>query len=219
MARKALAVAVDSYAAPYTTYNNVLDQTDMKSALQANGFTVSVLTNSGATRANILASLTGLVQLAQPGDSICFAFFGHGGKAPSPQEPDGTAECLCCHDWQAGGLVWDFDVDRIISSYLRAGVNVDLVFGCCFAGGIVEGSRVVSWQACGEDEYAWVLRTASGNWRGVYLNYLCNIFRNYSAYSRTVLHNAVYQAANRLVGSQHPVLRGTPTELSQPPFA
>lgn len=218
MSKKALVVAVDAYVAPYTTHSNLNDQADMMATLQAKGFQVSVLTNSGATKANVMASLTGLVQLAQPGDSICFAFFGHGGKSPS-SEDDGSSECLCCYDWQSGGLVWDYDIDQIIQQYLASGVNVELVYGCCFAGGLSEspGAQTVVWSACQEPNLAYAVSGSIGA-RGLHPWLLNYAVRGAPSWSRSAIQ-AWLATWVQYYAPQVPVLRASTTKLSKLPFS
>ena len=216
--RKALLASVDAYRQPYTTTNNVNDMNELRAILQGRGFSVTSLVDGAATKTNILNSLRQLVQSAYAGDSICFFFAGHGGQMPS-SEPDGTSECLCAYDWERGGLVWDREIDSIIAT-VRPGVNCDLIFGCCFSGGIVEtpGPSVISWQACGELEYSYVMRMSNGSYRGLFALFLCDLARSYPTASRGDIYDTVAYWVQRYA-PQHPVLRCTATERNQPMFS
>lgn len=216
--RKALVAAVDAYRPPYATNNNVNDLNELKAILQGRGFSVTSLVDGAATKISILNSLRQLVQSAYSGDSICFFFAGHGGQMPS-SEPDGTSECLCAYDWESGGLVWDREIDVIMAT-VRPGVNCDLIFGCCFAGGIVEspGRSVISWQASGELEYSYVMRLGNGSFRGLFSLFLCDLIRSYPTASRGDIYDTVAYWVQRYA-PQHPVLRCAATERYQPPFA
>lgn len=216
--RKALIAAVDAYQAPYTLNNSVNDANELKSILQSRGFSVVSLQNASATKTNILIQLRAMVQSAYAGDSICFFFAGHGGQMPS-SEPDGTSECLCAYDWQSGGLVWDREIDSIIAT-VRPGVNCDLIYGCCFAGGISEnpGTSIISWQACGELEYSYIMRMGNGSYRGLFSLFLCDLIRSYPTASRGDIYDTVAYWVQRYA-PQHPVLRCTATERNQPMFS
>ena len=216
--RKALLVAVDAYRQPYTTNNNVNDMNELRAILQGRGFSVTALVDGAATKTNILNSLRQSVQSAYAGDSICFFFAGHGGQMPS-SEPDGTSECLCSYNWEAGGLVWDREIDSIMAT-VRPGVNCDLIFGCCFSGGIVEtpGPSVISWQACGELESSYVMRLGNGSYRGLFSLFLCDLARSYPTASRGDIYDTVAYWVQRYA-PQHPVLRCTATERNQPMFS
>jgi len=213
--RKAVLVAVDDYPAPYTLSGSVESMNDFSYWVQMSGFSITTLTNANATKANILSNLTALVQGAQPGESLCFGFWGHGGQIPS-QEDDGYSEGLCAYDAFSGGVVWDYEVDSILSG-LPANVNVDLVFGCCFSGGIVEvpGVNVVSWQACRETEYAARIQFADGSVRSLFSLLLCMALQMEPLATRNDLFNYAAYWTTYYVPNQHPVLRCTQSERYQ----
>jgi hypothetical protein len=72
-----------------------------------------------------MAGLTALVQNAVSGDSIMFAFFGHGtpgGICPVDVNPNTGAN-----------VIWDYEIGAILAG-LPAGVTCDVLLGCCYAG-------------------------------------------------------------------------------------
>jgi hypothetical protein len=215
--KRAFLAAVDAYRAPYTMKNNINDMNDTRTSLLQRGFQV-VQCQSNPSKATIINGLRDLVNTSYAGDSICFGFFGHGGKVPSA-EPDGTSECLCASDWESGGLVWDYEVDAILRG-LRPGVNCDLFFGCCYGAGIheVPGAQVISWSACGENELAWVVLIA-GIQRGIWPWLLNLALRGHPAAPRDQVSYYAYYWTRYYIPSQNAEIRGTASELAQLPFS
>jgi hypothetical protein len=130
MTRRAYIAAIDNYPDPYKTLNDLNDLADLQNTLIPKGFSISSHTDAFATRANILASLTNLVTQAVSGDSIFFAFFGHGSWFNGPY---GRAECICPVDVFQGGLIADYELQAILAM-LPAGVTCEVLLGNCYAG-------------------------------------------------------------------------------------
>ena len=132
--KKALLVGIDNY--PGTSYDLqgcLNDVAAAKAVLVKAGFTCTTLTNSQATRANILNRLTSLVTGAVSGDSVAFYYSGHGSQVTdaSGDEADGWDEVLCPYDWPK--YVSDDDF-RAILAKAKPGVTVDVIIDACHSG-------------------------------------------------------------------------------------
>jgi metacaspase-1 len=142
MAKKAFIVAIDAYPSPYTLKSCINDSADLQTTLLGKGFTVTTLKNSAAKKAPILAGLSSLVAGAVAGDSIVFAFFGHGSYVAGP-EPDGRTECLCPYDvFSSGKLIRDDELAAILAG-IRPGVACDVILGSCYSGTGTRGQVVL----------------------------------------------------------------------------
>lgn len=138
--RKAFAAAIAAgYPDPYKRNAPINDLADLVATLGPKGFAISSLTEAAATRSAILAGLQALVSGASPGDSLVFAFFGHGSYVAGP-EPDGRTECICPVDVFSAGPITDDQIAAILAG-LPAGVSCDVLLDCCYSG---TGTREVS---------------------------------------------------------------------------
>jgi hypothetical protein len=91
---------------------------------------IKVITDTNATRKNIVAGLEWLV--TSEGEKL-FHYSGHGAQLPSQKEPDGVAECLCPVDFD-----WTEDralTDKFLQSFL-AESRTTIVLDSCFSGGM-----------------------------------------------------------------------------------
>jgi metacaspase-1 len=117
MARKALCVGINQFKNyPNNGLNGcVNDVKDMASALtDFLGFTsadIVTLTDSQATKSNIITNLTAMVQDAKAGrfDYLVFSLSSHGTQTldSSGDESDKYDEAFCPHDLAAAGDHWD----------------------------------------------------------------------------------------------------------------
>lgn len=205
MVKRALIVAIDTYAVPYTMNSNITDANDLRDVLIQRGYTVTMLTNGNATKSIVLAHLNMFRRISA--DHFCFAFFGHGSRAPYSGENDSTAECLCCYNWQYGGLIWDYEIEPIFRQFP---CEYDLIFGSCFSGGIGEYDLGAIWQACQENEYSYTAPLyPSGVWRGIFSIYLCWFLRNRPNSTRQQIYNELYNYVLAATPTQHCQLRGS----------
>lgn len=132
MSKKALIVAIDNYPSPYTLKSTVNDLNDLSGVLTSKGFTITTLKNSQATKTAILSKLGILVLGARSGDSIVFAFFGHGSWITG-NEPDGRTECICPVNVMSGYVITDNELAAKLA-LKRTGVNCDVILGNCYSG-------------------------------------------------------------------------------------
>ena len=145
MTRKALLVGINDYrplgAGGPDLRGCVNDVRDVASTLNALSIVPAVplnmriLTDSRATRANIIAGLKWLVNGAKKGDVLIFHYSGHGSQMvdPSGEEPDVRDETICPHDFATAGMIKDDDL-RAIFSTLTPGANLDVLLDSCHSG-------------------------------------------------------------------------------------
>lgn len=133
MSKKALIVAIDAYPSPYTLRSCINDLNDLSNTLTSKGFTISTVTNSKATKTNIINALSNLVNTSVSGDSIVFAFFGHGSYILGGNEPDGRIECICPVNVLSGYVITDDELATILNG-LPSNVTCDVILGSCYSG-------------------------------------------------------------------------------------
>ena len=84
----------------------VNDARDWQALLEARGYHVDPLHDGEATRARIVEALTSIIGSAADGDSVVFAFAGHGSWLPDTNgdEPDARDEMMCPVDVMQGAV-------------------------------------------------------------------------------------------------------------------
>jgi hypothetical protein len=148
--RKALCVGINKFKnLPSATLQGcVPDAENMGLLLQkVLGFAssdITTLTDSQATKANIMSNLKDMVKGAKDGkyDYLIFSLSSHGTQVPdtSGDEPDRADEAFCPHDLAQKGNQWDPDhviVDdelRDLFIQLPANVLLECYFDTCHSG-------------------------------------------------------------------------------------
>lgn len=117
MTKKALCVGINKFkhlpgAALRGCVNDALDMRDMlRDVLGFAASDITVLTDAQATKAGIIAKLTGLVEEAKAGkiDYLVLSLSSHGTQVPDTdgEESDNSDEAFCPHDLKAKGNQWD----------------------------------------------------------------------------------------------------------------
>jgi hypothetical protein len=145
--RRALVVGVNRYADPRNDLRGCVNDALWWSNVLTTKFgfdapkAVRMLLDQRATTANIVERLHWLVDGAEPGDTLVFAFSGHGTQVVDtdytdggPEEPDGLDEALCPHDlsWD-GRIVTDDTLGEIFGS-LPEGVQLLIASDSCHSG-------------------------------------------------------------------------------------
>lgn len=146
MLRKALLVGVNDYApigpGGPDLRGCVPDVRDMAHTLNALNIvpatpaSMKILTDSRATRDNILAGLKWLTKGAKKGDTLIFHYSGHGTQVADisgDEMIDHRDEAICPHDFATAGVITDDDVRRALSG-VSPGVNLDVLLDSCFSG-------------------------------------------------------------------------------------
>lgn len=151
MTNRALCVGINQFSnLPMASWLDgcVNDANDMAAMLRKRGFaprSVTVLTDDQATKANVMAALTKLVETAK-GDHIVFGFSSHGTQVPDTDgddgrpETDGADEAFACYDMAQKGDQWDPDtviIDdelQVLFGKLPKGVVLGAYLDTCHSG-------------------------------------------------------------------------------------
>lgn len=136
--RKALSVAINMYnGAPLRGCIN--DSVNISSILQQNGFEVSTLHDAEATKQNILAKLSELVNSLTENDTFIFHYSGHGSQIPTNDvnEEDHLTEILCPFDLILPNGNWTNNFitdDELANIFNNATCIVECFLDCCHSG-------------------------------------------------------------------------------------
>jgi metacaspase-1 len=141
MKTQALLVGINDYQGINDLQGCINDVTNVRSVLKTFfGLTnndIRVLTDSRATRANILSRLNSLVTSAQEGDFLIFHFSGHGSQIrdrEGDELADRMDELICPYDmnWDDGYI--SDDMLREILNKLKKGVRMEILLDSCHSG-------------------------------------------------------------------------------------
>ena len=103
------------------------------------------LTNECATRAAMIAALTGQIAAAAPGDTILFYYSGHGSTAYDRRRTQaaGSHGTLVPHDSRGGDVhdILDIDLGRLIDAAQARGVSFVTIADSCNSGSITRDLR------------------------------------------------------------------------------
>jgi len=141
---RAVLVGIDEYKGGITGLKGcVNDQFELSAVLQECGFeaeNIRALFNQNATASAILDRLRWLFDEANPGDTLVFAYSGHGAQI-TPRgfdgKPQSHIECLLPHDcdWSPSTLISDANLVQLYAD-LPFGVNLVMILDCCHSGGV-----------------------------------------------------------------------------------
>jgi len=142
MAKKALLVGINDYKQVNDLRGCVNDVLDMHFSLRSLfGFQtheIRVLTDSRATKDNILHRLKWLVQGAKAGDYLIFHFSGHGSQIRDrdgdEELTDHLDELICPHDMDWDGSYITDDTLNLIFKSVPEGVLLEVFLDCCHSG-------------------------------------------------------------------------------------
>jgi len=139
MSQRALCVGINDY--PGTNMDLagcVNDARDWQALLETRGYHVDAIHDGDATRARIVEALTSIIGSATDGDSVVFAFAGHGSWLPDTNgdEPDGRDEMMCPVDVMQEQYLLDDDLNKIFIAK-RPGVRLYVIADCCNSGSVV----------------------------------------------------------------------------------
>ncbi len=142
--KKALLLGLNYTGTQYELNGCINDVMDMSQVLINNyGFTsnnIEIMTDTTETkptRENILNSFTNLIKNAVSGDTLMFAYSGHGtnSKDRNKDEWDGMDEMIVTLDDK---IILDDEFHTIIKNNLKAGVNLFMFFDCCNSGTMMD---------------------------------------------------------------------------------
>lgn len=166
MMRKALLVGINDYApvgpGGPDLRGCVNDVRDVAHTLNSLGIVpaspggMRILTDSRASRANILDGVNWLIRGARKGDVLICYYSGHGSYVAdiSGDELDHKDETICPHDFASAGMITD-DVLRSAFSGVARGVNLDVIFDSCHSG---TATREIAGRAVLSEEEAYTVR-------------------------------------------------------------
>lgn len=141
MTKKALMVGINDYKSINELSGCINDVTNMRSILITYlGFTnkdIRVLTNSRATKANIMARLGWLTKNAKAGDYLVFHYSGHGSQIrdrDGDELSDNMDELICPYDmdWD-DTFITDDDLNKTFKA-LPDGVLLEVFLDACHSG-------------------------------------------------------------------------------------
>ena len=141
MKTQALLVGINDYKGINDLQGCINDVTNVRSVLKTFfGFTnneIRVLTDSRATKDNILLRLENMVKSAEKGDYLIFHFSGHGSQIrdrEGDELADRMDEIICPYDmnWD-DGFISD-DTLRDILTHLKKGVRMEILLDSCHSG-------------------------------------------------------------------------------------
>jgi metacaspase-1 len=161
MKKHALLVGINDYKGVNDLQGCVNDVTNVRSVLKTFfGFAnseIMVLTDSRATKENILTRLNAMVKNAETGDCLIFHFSGHGSQIrdrEGDELADHMDELICPYDmdWE-DGYITD-DTMREILQQLKKGVRMEILLDSCHSGTgtrdlvqRMDQGEFLSWQA------------------------------------------------------------------------
>jgi hypothetical protein len=136
--KKALLVGINYTDTDYRLNGCIQDINNIDNLISKYNFNeITKLIDDGTTirptRANIMTELTYLLQNANVGDFLLFAFSGHGSQTNiNLSETDFLDEGFLAVD----GFIIDNEVNAIISQFLPKDVTLFMLFDCCHSGTI-----------------------------------------------------------------------------------
>lgn len=142
MAKKALLVGINDYKGVSDLSGCINDVLDMHFSLRSlfsfqNG-DIRVLTDSRATKDNIIHRLNWLVKGAKAGDFLVFHFSGHGSQIRDrngdEELTDGLDELICPHDMDWDGTYITDDTLNEIFKNVPEGALLEVFLDCCHSG-------------------------------------------------------------------------------------
>lgn len=145
MTRKALLVGINDYAPAgqggpdlegcLNDVQNVANTFNALGIMHAKPNQMHILTDTRATRDNILNELKWLVTGAVEGDLLVFYYSGHGSQVLElfGDEEDWRDETICPHDFETAGMIKDDDLRRIFSC-VSTGANLEVILDSCHSG-------------------------------------------------------------------------------------
>ena len=93
------------------------------------------------TRQNLVQALTELAgERVQRGDRVLVYYAGHGTTQWS-REAEGHLEALVPLDYQSAGLLFDHELNRLLSGIAKASGDLTVILDCCHSAGAVRARR------------------------------------------------------------------------------
>ena len=141
MKKQALLVGINDYNGVNDLQGCINDVTNVRSVLKTffglENTDIRVLTDSRATKVNILSRLEKMVKNAATGDYLIFHFSGHGSQIRDREGDELTDHmdeliCPCDMNWD-DGFITDDMVSEILQQ-LKKGVRMEILLDSCHSG-------------------------------------------------------------------------------------
>lgn len=142
---RALVIGIDAYQHVRPLKGSVADARDIENALRSMGTTdVTTLIDTQATRANILKSISDLVQRTGANDQIILSIAGHGAQEPETvkgSQPDGMQDVFVLAGFQptpegSQQRILGTEFNHFIRQFELRGAKVLFVADTCHGGGM-----------------------------------------------------------------------------------
>jgi hypothetical protein len=143
MTRKALCIGINNYPGTHMDLAGcVNDANDWTETLKGRGFAVTTLLDAQATKAAMVAAMTGLIGGGVAGDSLVITFSGHGTYQPDTDgdEADGLDEALCPYDIKIIGQALIDDEIHAMFAACQPGVRLVLIADSCHSGTVTRAA-------------------------------------------------------------------------------
>jgi hypothetical protein len=141
MTKRAICVGINDYPGTFNDLNGCVNDANDWANLLRNDFqfgdNVQTITDSSATKGNILRALGELVTSAQSGDIVVFTYSGHGTWVydhGERDESDNRDEAICAYD----ANILDDDIRAVIRQ-VTPGVHLTIISDSCFSGSVTRG--------------------------------------------------------------------------------
>ena len=132
--KQAVCVGINNYPGIFNDLKGcVNDANDWSALLQGFGFTISVILDAQATKANVKAALQGLVNSTNAGDIAVFTYSGHGTQVADRNSDEGDPydEAIYLYD----GTVIDDELRTILQG-IHPQATLVVISDSCFSGSV-----------------------------------------------------------------------------------
>lgn len=144
--KKSLLIGINYIRTPNELSGCINDATNINECFKKCSITntcfMTDLTNKKPTKQNIMNELSNLLVQSFKGDSIFFAFSGHGSNIydRSGDELDGMDEMIVPIDFTSNlnSFIIDDELRNLVDLRLRSGVKLFMLFDSCFSGTILD---------------------------------------------------------------------------------
>jgi len=138
MAKRAVCIGINDYPGTYNDLGGCVNDANDWADLLSKDFKfnkdIKIITDSAATKKNILQALGDLVTSAKSGDIVVFTYSGHGTWVPDegkPDECDNRDEAICARDEN----ILDDEIRKVILQ-MQSGVRLTVISDSCHSGGV-----------------------------------------------------------------------------------
>jgi hypothetical protein len=144
--KKAFLVGINNYANPKCALKGCIPDIDSLSSLLINSFgfssgDISRLVDAGAKKPDIVTGLSNLLSGAAAGDTLVFAFSGHGCLKPATApgtQPNDMSNAIVPYESTYASLLTDEELFNVITSVVTTpAIKFTAIYDCCHSGTMV----------------------------------------------------------------------------------